>query len=271
MRLFRRFRKPPPPASPPPPSQSVVVHKAPNTPANNALLTPTLSESNNGVLKSTNFTGSVPTSRAEVRHKSEIAIEVKHEKPRQTKNNNNINNNNNNPNASPSSTSSYPPVIRPTTVTNKRTPTILFDEQLVTQQYQPTRRRIFTNSIQTQTPPLQFNSPDHQAQQQQLKALTDESLSKNEKIQAILRELNDCQATIKQQEQQLTNGKKERDQLCFIVDERTNELRNLKQKNEQLEQMIRNEQEHSTDEKKLLSLLQESQEERDELLSQQVL
>ena len=48
------------------------------------------------------------------------------------------------------------------------------------------------------------------------------------------------QAIIKQQEQQLTNSKKERDQLCFIVDERTNELRNLKQKNEQMEQMIRN-------------------------------
>ena len=48
------------------------------------------------------------------------------------------------------------------------------------------------------------------------------------------------QAIIKQQEQQLTNGKKERDQLCFIVDERSNELRNFKQKNEQLEQMIRN-------------------------------
>jgi hypothetical protein len=48
------------------------------------------------------------------------------------------------------------------------------------------------------------------------------------------------QTIIKQQEQQLTNGKKDRDQLCFIVDERSNELRNLKQKNEQLEQMIRN-------------------------------
>ena len=117
------------------------------------------------------------------------------------------------------------------------------------------------------------------------------------------------QGTIKQQEQQLANIKKDRDQLCFIVDERSNELRNLKQKNEQLEQMIRNskkyldhyedillhyeinyfqkhmstmirilvififmlDQEHSNDEKKLFSLLQESQEERDELLSQQVL
>lgn len=48
------------------------------------------------------------------------------------------------------------------------------------------------------------------------------------------------QAIIKQQDQQLTNGKKERDQLCFIIDERSNELRNLKQKNEQLGQMIRN-------------------------------
>ena len=83
-----------------------------------------------------------------------------------------------------------------------------------------------------------------------------------------------------------------------MVDERSNELRNVKQKNEQLEQMIRNgkdfsgrdnwhgvkerfyarpfmhfsplEDEHNNDEKKLLSLLQESQEERDELLTEQV-
>lgn len=165
---------------------------APNTPASNSLLTPTLPESSNSVVKSTNFTGSIPTSRAEIRHKSEIEIEVKHEKPRQTKNNNNNNNN-----TSPSSTSSYPQVIRPTP-SNKRTPTILFDEQPLSQQYQPiTKRRVLTNSIQTQTPPLQFNSHDHHVQQQQqLKALTDESLSKNEKIQAILRELNDCQVRL---------------------------------------------------------------------------
>jgi hypothetical protein len=165
---------------------------APNTPASNSLLTPTLSESNNSVVKSTNFTGSTPTSRAEIRHKSEIEIEVKHEKPRQTKNN--TNNNNNNNNTSPSSTTSS--VVRSTT-SNKRTPTILFDEQPLSQQYQPiTKRRILTNSIQTQTPPLQFNTHDHHVQQQQLKALTDESLSKNEKIQAILRELNDCQVRL---------------------------------------------------------------------------
>jgi hypothetical protein len=114
---------------------------------------------------------------------------VKHEKQRQTKNNSNNNNNNN---TSPSSTSSYPPVLRPTPTINKRTPTILFDEQ----PYQPTKRRILTNSIQTQTPPLQLNPHDHHAQQQQLKALTDDSLSKNEKIQAILRELNDCQVRL---------------------------------------------------------------------------
>ncbi len=165
---------------------------APNTPTNSSLLTPTIPESGNSVIKSTNFTGSVPTSRAEIRHKSEIEIEVKHEKQRQTKNNNNNNNNN----ASPSSTASYPPVVRPTTISNKRTPTILFDEQPLLQQYQPTKRRILTNSIQTQTLPLQLNPHDHHVQQQQLKALTDESLSKNEKIQAILRELNDCQVRL---------------------------------------------------------------------------
>lgn len=126
----------------------------------------------------------MPTSRAEVRHKSEIEIEVKHEKARQNKSTDN--------NTSPSSTSSYPPVIRPTPTPNKRTPTILFDEQSSSSQaYQPTKRRILTHSVQTQTPP----SHDHHAQQQ-LKALTDESLSKNEKIQAILRELNDCQVSL---------------------------------------------------------------------------
>ena len=52
--------------------------------------------------------------------------------------------------------------------------------------------------------------------------------------------LDSLQSIIKQQEQQLMNTKKDRDQLCFIVEERTNELRNLKMKNEQLEQMIRN-------------------------------
>ncbi|CAF4409020.1 unnamed protein product, partial [Rotaria magnacalcarata] len=89
-------------------------------------------------------------------HKSEIEIEVKHEKQRQTNNNNNNNNN-----ASPSSTASYPSVIRPTTITNKRAPTILFDEQTGSQPYQQTKRRILTNSIQTQTPPLQINQHDH--------------------------------------------------------------------------------------------------------------
>jgi hypothetical protein len=69
------------------------------------------------------------------------------------------------------------------------------DEQPLSQQYQPIKRRVLTNSIQTQTPPLQLNSHDHLAQQQ-LKALTDEALSKNEKIQAILRELNDCQVRL---------------------------------------------------------------------------
>jgi len=165
---------------------------APNTPTNNSLLTSTIAESNNSGIKSTNFTGSIPTSRAEIRHKSEIEIEVKHEKQRQTKNNNNNNNNN----TSPSSTSSFPPVLRPNVSTNKRTPAILVDEQTSPQQYQAIKRRILTNSIQTQTPPLQLNQHDHHAQQQQLKALSDESLSKNEKIQAILRELTDCQVRL---------------------------------------------------------------------------
>lgn len=169
-------------------SSFVSSRLAPNTPASNSL-TPTIPELSNSVVKSTNFTGSVPTSRAEIRHKSEIEIEVKHEKARQNKSTNSNHDNN----TSPSSTSSYPPVVRPTPTPNKRTPTILFDEQLPSSQpYQPTKRRILTHSVQTQTSP----SHDHHAQQQQLKALTDESLSKNEKIQAILRELNDCQVSL---------------------------------------------------------------------------
>lgn len=167
---------------------SFSFHLAPNTPTSNSL-TPTIPELSNSVVKSTNFTGSVPTSRAEVRHKSEIEIEVKHDKSRQAKSNNS----HHEINTSPSSTSSYPPVVRPTPTTNKRTPTILFDEQPPSQSYQTNKRRILSHSIQTQTP----SSHDHHAQQQQqLKALTDESLSKNEKIQAILRELNDCQVRV---------------------------------------------------------------------------
>lgn len=164
-------------------------------------------------------------------------------------------------------------------LTNKQIPLINSDENFASSHYQISKRPILTNSIQTQTLPSLFNQSDHHSQQQKLKALNDETLSKTEKIQALLRELADCQVSIseivtfhlqyltrslqvlifdchclllfsffiyalqviiKQQEQQLANGKKDRDQLYFIVDERTNELRNLKQKNEQLEQMIRN-------------------------------
>ncbi|CAF0994330.1 unnamed protein product [Rotaria sordida] len=236
-----------------------------NSPTTNSLLTTTFTEPNNSIIKSTNFTNSIPISRAEIRHKSEIEIEVKHDKQQQQQQqqlNHTIKNS-----ISPIPNSSYPTVVRPTPLTNKQTSIINSDENSLSSQYQIPKRRILTNSIQTQTLPLLLNQSDHQIQQQKFKALTDETLSKNEKIQALLRELTDYQVTIKQQEQQLVNGKKDRDQLCFIVDERTNELRNLKQKNEQLEQMIRNEQEHSNNGKKLISLLQESQEERDELLN----
>jgi len=263
MRLFRRFRKVPPSASPSPPlpsssSSSISGHlKAPQNSTANHLLTSSLSDHGPSVIKSTNFTGSIGNARGEYRHKSEIEIEVKHEKNRTTKSPPHSN-------ISPLSTSSYPALVRSNGgIHSKRTPIILQDE---TTNVQPVaKRRIFSNSISTQTPPIQqLNSFD-----QQLKALNDEALSKNEKIQAILRELNDCQSIIKQQDQQLLTHKKERDHLCFIIDERSNDLRNYKQKNEQLEQMIRNDEEHRNDEKKLLALLQESQEERDELLTQQ--
>ena len=74
------------------------------------------------------------------------------------------------------------------------------------------------------------------------------------------------------------NGKKEREQLCAMVDQRTNELCNLKEKNEQLQQMIRHGKKgtssssstkthahcfvHLGDGEKLLSLLEESHHEQ---------
>ncbi|CAF1659024.1 unnamed protein product [Adineta ricciae] len=208
----------------------------------------------------------MPVSRTDVRHKNEVEVELKppsqqqqqQQQPQQQQTRNTFQNN-----VSPMSTVSYPPVVRPIGITNNRVPAMFFDENTPTQHYQTPKRRILTNSTQTQT----FNQNDQYLQQ--LKALNEETVVKNEKIHILLRELTDCQVIIKQQEQQLTNGKKERDQLCSIVDERSNDLRNLKQKNEQLEQMIRNEKEHKTDEKKLISLLQEAQEEREQLINQQ--
>lgn len=154
---------------------------APQNSTTNHLLTSSLSDHGPSVIKSTNFTGSIGNARGEYRHKSEIEIEVKHEKNRPTKSPPHSN-------VSPLSTSSYPALVRSNGgIHSKRTPIILHDE---TPNVQPVaKRRIFSNSISTQTPPIQqLNSFD-----QQLKALTDEALSKNEKIQAILRELNDCQ------------------------------------------------------------------------------
>ncbi len=241
---------------------------ASHSPTNNSLVTTAFTEPSNSTIRSTNFTRSVPTSRAEIRHKSEIEIEVE-SKQQQLRNtfNNNI---------SPVSTLSYPPVVRRAEIPNNRSGTIVFDDNSFSTHYQIPKRRILTNSTHTQTPSVLLHQNDYQIQQ--VKAFNDETSLKNEKIHLLLRELTDCQvriyqvcffllsshyaftlqvliftsyslsflfiyaiqAIIKQQEQQLVNGKKDRDQLCYIVDERTNELRNLKQKNEQLEQMIRN-------------------------------
>ena len=54
---------------------------APTTPTSHSLLTTTstttgLEPGSSSAVKSTNFTGSIPSSRAEIRHKSEIEIEV---------------------------------------------------------------------------------------------------------------------------------------------------------------------------------------------------
>ncbi|CAF2373764.1 unnamed protein product [Rotaria sp. Silwood2] len=160
-----------------------------NSSATNSLLTTTFTEPNNSIIKSTNFTSSIPTSRAEIRHKSEIEIEVKHEKQQPL--NNTVKNS-----ISSIPTSSYSSVIRPTGITNKQTSIINSDENSLSSQYQIPKRRILTNSVQTQTLPLLLNQSDHQIQQQKLKALTDETLSKNEKIQALLRELGDYQVRV---------------------------------------------------------------------------
>ena len=144
-------------------------------------------EPTSSVIKSTNFTSSIPTSRTELRHKSEIEIEVKQEKQQQLKKtvSNNI---------SPISISSYP-----TGITNRQIPNIRSDEKSFSPQYQISKRRIVTNSIQTQTSPLLFNQPNRrqqQQQQQQFKALIDETQTKNGKIQVLLSELTDYQVRI---------------------------------------------------------------------------
>jgi hypothetical protein len=164
---------------------------APNSPANNSLLTTTFTEPGTSIIKSTNFTGSIPISQSEVRHKSEIEIEVKHEKQQQQLKTL-INNNNN---ISSVSTTSRPPLVRPTGITNKRIPSILFDDNSLPSYYQTPKRRVLTNSIQTQTASLLLNQHDQQIQQQ-FKSLTDETLSKNEKIQVLIHDLTDCQVRV---------------------------------------------------------------------------
>ena len=139
---------------------------------------PLVEQSHGSIVKSTHFTSPLASSRAEIRHKSEIEIEVKHEnQPQPLKSK-----------MSPVSHSPCSPAGRPTGLPTKRPPTLIFDENSSSPQYSTPKRRIFNSSMQTQTPP---HSSDHQ-----LKALTDEGLSKNEKIQAILHELTDCQVSL---------------------------------------------------------------------------
>ena len=120
----------------------------------------------------------MPSSRSEIRHKSEIEIEVKQDKQSQ-------------PLKTPVSTPSYLPIGRSNGTTNKRIPTLIFDENSFSSPYQTPKRRFPTNSIQTQTPPASANQHE-----QQLKSVTDETLSKSEQIQVLLRELTDCQVRI---------------------------------------------------------------------------
>jgi hypothetical protein len=153
---------------------------ASNSPGNNSLLTTTFTEPNNSIIKSTNFTGSVPITRSEIRHKSEIEIEVKQEKQQQQQQQLKKPN-------SPVSNISYPPIVRPSGITNKRIPTVFIDEHTYSPQYPTPKRRFLTNSIQTQTPPLLSNQHEQQI-----------TISKNEKIQVLIRELTDCQVRIYQ-------------------------------------------------------------------------
>jgi hypothetical protein len=162
---------------------------ASHSPTNNSLLTTAFTEPSNSTIRSTNFTRSVPTSRAEIRHKSEIEIEVESKQQQQLRNtfNNNI---------SPVSTLSYPPVVRQAEILNNRSGTLVFDDNSFTTHYQIPKRRILTNSTHTQTPSVLLHQNDYQIQQ--VKAFNDETSLKNEKIHLLLRELTDCQVRIYQ-------------------------------------------------------------------------
>lgn len=165
---------------------------APNSPSNNSLLTSTFSEPyNNSNGKSTPFAHSIPVSRTDVRHKNEVEVELKppQQQQQQQQQQPQIRNTFHN-NVSPMSAVSYPPVVRPIGITNNRVPAMFLDENTPSQHYQTPKRRILTNSVQTQT----FNQNDQYLQQ--LKALNEETVVKNEKIHILLRELTDCQVNI---------------------------------------------------------------------------
>ncbi|CAF0996362.1 unnamed protein product [Didymodactylos carnosus] len=268
-------------------------NNAPNSPPQSSN-TP-ISNTSDHLIKSTNFSTSSnnthdhypiqrhppPSSSSssnEIRHKSEIEIEVKHnneeqQRKAQSKTSpppsysgaNSLSRSNKQQQLQ--SSSYHEEQQQQQQQTSQQIPQYQLQQPKTQQRRWPESNGHGTTTIHTQT----HNTSTHNdfiELHAQLKSVKDENLSKNEELQAILHELTDCQSTIKNYEQQLSNVRKERDQLRLSLHERQTELRNSKEKNEQLQQMIRNEQEHN-DEKKLLSLLQEATEERDELLRQQ--
>jgi hypothetical protein len=78
---------------------------------------------------------------------------------------------------------SCPSLVRPIVFPRQRSPAAMLDER-----YQTPKRPPSHKTNQTQLSPIK--------QQQQLKSFTDETLSKTDKIQAILNELTDCQVNI---------------------------------------------------------------------------
>ena len=86
----------------------------PNSPASHSLLPPTPTQPTNSIIKTTNFTDSIPISRSEVRHKTGIEIEVKQDKQ----------------------------PISPVSPTNHRLPTLHVEENSFSSLYQTPKRRL---------------------------------------------------------------------------------------------------------------------------------
>ena len=107
-----------------------------------------------------------------MRHTSELEIEVKQKQQQKLK-----------IKESPSSISSSSPIVRSREFIHSRTPSLTLDETCSSQIHQTPKRRIFSNSIPTQTPSLLI----------QTNGRHDEKHWHLEKIRSLLQELSHCQ------------------------------------------------------------------------------